>query len=537
MPSVGPKGVTGMVDPPDYGGGVHRVLGRVAGGLLAGFLVTLSFPTVGLWPLAAVGAGLLALMTSGVSRRLGALIGFAAGLTYWLPTLSWAGTDFLGVVPWIGLATLEASYIAASGAVMAHLQPHRIRPLVVALVWVGQEALRSRTPYGGFPWGRLAFTQADSPLGRLAAMGGAPAVTFGVALAGALIAYAVRAAYPTWRAPSARQGQRAAITRLGVAAVVTLAGYAVPLPTTGAPVRVLAVQGNVPRMGLDFNAERRMVLDNHVVGTIRALAARPADSPPVDLVVWPENASDIDPIRNPDAAAAIESAVEAAGVPIVVGALLAEPQPLYSNVSLVYRPGAGLTDTYVKQHPVPFAEYIPHREFYRLLSPSVDLLRSGMAAGPGPVIFRTPTTRAGDIASGPSICFEVAYDDLVKANVDLGATLLLVQTNNATFGMSAESQQQLAISRIRAIEHGRSIVHVSTVGVSGLIAPDGTLVRSSALFTAAGLDADLPVRHELTLATRLGPWPEYLACAGLLGATLAALVGPLARRRKDTSHP
>ncbi len=514
---------------------MHRVLARLIGGLLAGFLVTLSFPTVGLWPLAIVGVGVLTLATVGATRRLGALVGFAAGLTYWLPTLSWAGTDFLGVVPWLGLAALEATYIAVSGALMAHLQPQRVRPILVALAWVGQEALRSRTPYGGFPWGRLAFSQADSPLGRLAAIGGAPAVTFGVALAGALLAYAGHAAY-TSRVHLRGSPRARGPIALGLAVAVTFLGYAVPLPTAGEPVRVLAIQGNVPRLGLDFNAERRMVLDNHVLGTMRAIAGRPVGSPPVDLVVWPENASDIDPIRNPDAAAAIESAVDAAGVPVVVGALLAEPAPLYSNVSLVYRPGLGLTDTYVKQHPVPFAEYIPHRAFYRLLSPSVDLLRSGMAAGPGPMVFRTPSTRAGEVVSGPSICFEVAYDDLVKANVDRGATLLLVQTNNATFGMSAESEQQLAISRIRAIEHGRSVVHVSTVGVSGLIAPDGTLVRSSALFTAASLDADLPVRHELTLATRLGPWPEYLACAVLLGATLAALVGPRARRRKDQPH-
>ena len=136
-----------------------------------------------------------------------------------------------------------------------------------------------------------------------------------------------------------------------------------------------------------------------------------------------------------------------------------------------------------------------------------------------------------EIVSGPSICFEVAYDDLVRANVELGANLLLVQTNNATFGLSHESEQQLAISRLRAIEHGRSVIHISTVGVSGLITPDGTLARRSALFTAAGLDADLPVRSEQTLATRLGPWPEYLACAALLGAVI---VGQGARRRKES---
>ncbi len=505
---------------------MHRVPSRLASGLLAGLFVTLSFPGYDVWPLALVGVGVLALATVGTSRRLGALIGMVAGWAYFLPTLSWAGTDFLGPVPWLGLATLEAGYVALAGALLAHLQRAAVRPLWVALVWVGQEALRARTPYGGFPWARLAFSQSESPVSRYAALGGAPLVTFLVALAGGLLAVAVHTAY---RKRVLLWGPAGAV---GGALALTLLGYAVPLPTDGPPARVLAVQGNVPRLGLDFNAERRLVLDNHAHETLMGVArARAAGGAPLDLVVWPENASDIDPVRNTDAGEVIQTAVEAAGVPIVVGGLLEEPAPWVSNVSLVYRPGVGLTDTYVKQHPVPFAEYIPHREFYRLLSPSVDLLRTGMASGPGPVLFRTPSARAGEIVSGPSICFEVAYDDLVRANVELGANLLLVQTNNATFGLSHESEQQLAISRLRAIEHGRSVIHISTVGVSGLITPDGTLARRSALFTAAGLDADLPVRSEQTLATRLGPWPEYLACAALLGAVI---VGQGARRRKES---
>ncbi len=135
---------------------------------------------------------------------------------------------------------------------------------------------------------------------------------------------------------------------------------------------------------------------------------------------------------------------------------------------------------------MPFAEYIPNRDFFRRFSDKVDLVRADFAAGPGPVLFRVPAAAGGEVVAGPTICFEVAYDDLVRANVDLGANLLLVQTNNATFGYTDESVQQLAISRIRAMEHGRSVVHVSTVGVSALITPDGTVHQPSALFTQDG---------------------------------------------------
>ena len=398
-----------------------------------------------------------------------------------------------------------------------------VRPLVVALAWVGQEALRDRIPYGGFPWVRLAFSQADSPLGRLAALGGAPAVTFAVALAGGLLA---AAAYRVWSAWVAAPGCGAARTgcrspppwRWG------RSGVAVPLPTDGAPAEVMAVQGNVARPGLDFNAERRQVLDNHVDATIAAAQQVAAGTRPrPDLVVWPENASDIDPTRNPDADERITEALDAIGAPVVVGSLLEQPHPDVSNVSLLYTPGQGITARYVKQHPVPFAEYIPSRDFFRRFSDKVDLVRADFAAGDRPVVFRVPSAAGGGIVAGPTICFEVAYDDLVRDNVELGANLLLVQTNNATFGYTAESTQQLAISRIRAIEHGRSVVHVSTVGVSALITPDGTAHQASTLFTQAVLSGGLPLRTSLTLATMVGPWPEYAACALLLVLLLIGL--------------
>ena len=278
----------------------------------------------------------------------------------------------------------------------------------------------------------------------------------------------------------------------------------------------MAVQGNVPRAGLEFNAERRAVLDNHAAVTRAAAASVAAGTQPrPDLVVWPENSSDIDPLRNADAAAVINTAVTDIGAPLVVGAVLEGPGEHISNVSLLYRPGQGVTQRYVKQHPVPFAEYIPFRSFFRQLSDKVDLVRADMAAGSGSVVFRVPAASGGMVAAGPVICFEVAYDELMRDTVRAGSNVLLVQTNNATFGYTDESEQQLAISRVRAVEHGRSIVHVSTVGVSALITPDGTAHQRTALFTSALLAGDLPLRTAATVADRVGGWPEYLACGAV----------------------
>src|SRR6185436_5310915 len=328
---------------------------------------------------------LLALATRQASPVQGALLGFVSGLACFLPSLSWSGI-YVGALPWVALAVLESLYMALLGLVCAVLQRGpsvagmgRVRPLVVALAWVGQEALRGATPFGGFPWARLAFSQADSPLAALASLGGAPAVTLGVALAGGLLAAGVARLTDGGRQRGIPRGllrsaPSAGPALLGAIAVLMLPSL-VPRPTDGPTGRFLAVQGNVPRAGFDFNAERRLVLDNHARVTRQVAASvRAGTRPRPDLVVWPENASDIDPLRNPDAAAVITAAVDAIDAPIVVGAVLREPLPNVSNASLLYVPGRGVTARYVKQHPVPFAEYIPYRSFFRHLSDKVDLL-------------------------------------------------------------------------------------------------------------------------------------------------------------------
>jgi len=517
---------------------VHRYPLAVASGLA----LWLAFPAHDLWVMAPIGVALLALATRHVPPWQGALLGLLSGLSCFLPLLSWAGV-YVGALPWVALAVLESLYIALLGLACALLQGSpslagagRVRPVVVALVWVAQEALRSRTPFGGFPWGRLAFSQADSPVAGLAALGGAPAVTFAVALSGGLLAAGVARLLSSDRPDGGAGARRFLALRPGPAfaiagamagaIAVMLAPSLVPRPTDGPTGRFLAVQGNVPRPGLDFNAERRAVLDNHARATRQAAASQTPETKP-DLVVWPENASDIDPLRNPDAADVINGAVDAVNTPLIVGALLEEPRPLVSNASLLYLPGSGLTARYVKRHPVPFAEYVPYRSFFRTFSDKVDLVRSDFAAGTTVGVFRVPARTGGSIAAGILICFEVAYDQLIRDTVDHGANVLIVPTNNATFGFTDESVQQLAISRIRAIEHGRSVVHVSTVGVSAMITPDGTAHQRSALFTTAVLAADLPLRTELTIADRVGSWPENLA-----NASVAMMLTVLLLRRR-----
>jgi apolipoprotein N-acyltransferase len=498
-------------------------------------VLLLAFPGYSLTPLVVLGPAALALAVHGQRARAGAWLGLVFGLAFFVPLLSWSGV-YVGAFPWLALAVSQAAFLALLGAASAATSRLRLWPLWTAALWVADEALRGRLPLGGFPWGRLGFSQTDGPFLALAAYGGVPLVGFAVALTGALLAAAVLALARARRAAGGvgrRPAVRTAAAAVAGALAVPLAGALawLPLPgaslTAGGPtVTVAVVQGDVPEAGLEFNARRRAVLDNHVQRTLE-LAARVAagDEAQPDLVVWPENSSDIDPYTNADAARQITRAAEAVDAPILVGAVVEGPGRFISNTGIVWDPGTGPGDTYVKRHPVPLAEYVPARDFFRFFSDKVDLVRRDFTAGTEVGLLDVGGARVGDV-----ICFEVVYDSLVADTVEAGAGMLVVQTNNATFGFTDESAQQVAAAQVRAVETGRSVALASTSGISAVIAPDGSLARRSELFTPAVFVEEIAQRDTTTLATRLGAAPEW-ALSALGAAAVLAVAGPAVRRR------
>ncbi|GID27980.1 apolipoprotein N-acyltransferase [Paractinoplanes brasiliensis] len=501
--------------------------------VLAGLALLVALPPYGLWWLAPAGVALFAAAVHRRRLRSGFWIGSLAGLVLFVPLLVWTSFS-AGWLPWMLLSFAQAAFMGLMGLAFAWVSPLVDRrrwawPIVAGLLWVAMEAGRSRAPFGGFPWGRLAFSQDDAPALRLAAYGGAPLVTFAVAAAGgALVALAWRAWRPT---PRVRR-PLAPVLGFALAAAALIAGpLLAPITQPGGETATIAiVQGNVPRLGLDFNAQRRAVLDNHVTGTekLAAEVAAGRQKQP-DLVVWPENSSDIDPIRNPDAAAVISRAADLIKAPILVGTVLRTDKPGdIENAGILWNPvtGPDLDQKYVKQHPVPFAEYMPLRPVARLVTDKVDLVRN-MLAGDHPGILR-----AGPVTVGDVICFEVAYDGIVRDTVTSGAQVFAVQTNNATFN-EAEARQQLAMVRLRAVEHGREALMASTVGVSGFVGTDGRVHDASGFNVAAVMVRDMRLGATTTLATRLGRWPETAMVALAVVALAGAL--PLRRRRRTTN--
>lgn len=535
---------------------------------VAGVVLWAAFPDVAFWPAAFVAVALLwaALRRDGAWWNV--LVGLLFGLAFFAPHISWA-LQSTALVPWIALSITEAAFLAAFGAgwTWARRAVRRWCPTTgfrgllaeagaFALVFTAAEQARSELPFGGFPWGRLAWSMVDAPLGRAAWLGGTVLVTFLVVGVAVLLA---RVALALWADRAAlrrrEQGWRALLGPLGavvLAAVLVAGPLALPLPRSHEPGTVTtadglevqdagmdaaeqgvlfagAVQGNVGEPGLGAFANRAEVLNNHLDGTFELADEFAGD---LDVVLWPENGSDLDPQTNRDVATALDRAARAVDAPLLVGAQEWPDTGGRYNVSLLWQDGEGVTQRYAKQHPAPFGEYIPMRSFARLFTDQVDRVRTDMIPGDEPAVIDLPTRDHGDVRLATIICFEVAYDEIVRDAVRRGAQVIVVQTNNASFGFSPESTQQLQMSRMQAIANGRATVQISTVGVSGVITPDGTLVHSTDLFTHDTFVAALPLRTTLTPAAAAGYWPGWVV-SGLGGLLVAAgvVAGVLRRRR------
>lgn len=504
---------------------------------VGGVVTDAAFPQRGYWFAAVVGLALLALALRRDSARWAFLVGTTWGLSFFLVHIWWAN-ESVGWVPWLGLSSVEALMVGGFGATWVWIRRWptvgRHLPLATAsfaVAWVAWEELRSIAPFAGFPWGRIAFSQTEGPMLRFASLGGTVLVSGLVAALGLLLTAALLAA---------RRGRLAlGVAALAVVAAVPLLGLMVPLDTraeTGA-ARVGVVQGNVAEPGLGAFENAREVIGNHAAGTL-ALAQSEAGA--LDVVLWPENAADYNPRTDQEAGDAVEAAAQAIGAPILLGtqSYLRDDAGTVTgrfNDYIRWDPGVGAVDVYAKQHPAPFAEYIPYRTFFRNFSDAVDLVTVDMVAGTETGVMPVPVDGRG-VLFGVAICFEVAYDPLVRDSVLAGAEVLVVPTNNASFGVTAESEQQLAMSIFRAVEHGRATVQISTVGVSGIITPNGVVTERTELFTADQMVADLSLRTSFTLATRLGMWPTFLTYAGAIAAAAMGMISHARARRRGNER-
>ena len=388
---------------------------------------------------------------------------FLFALIFNLVSLHWAST-FVGSTPWI---------ILAVGLSLFYLPLALIGRWGIAsypLIFIILEEVRNHFPFGGFGWARLAYSQPDSPYSQIASRGGAIALSAITVLIGAFIFF---------------------VCHVKIKPILLLPIFLLLIPnniSTVGTTSALLIQGNVPELGLDFNSRAKEVFNNHVIETKKGLA----DNGQIDFIVWPENSVDVDPFTNADVFAQLETFEQ----PLIIGAIVRKDGKLL-NTSILW--GDTNQEIYVKQHLTPFGEYIPLRSIASKISPLVNRVNDFSPGAEG-MVFDIGAARVA-----PVICFELIDDRILHAAAK-SSNLFVVQTNSATFGESPESAQQLSITRVRAIEHSRNVLSVSTTGYSAVIDYKGKVVQQTSMAAAEHLYASVGLIDQNSVRDRVGDW-------------------------------
>jgi len=503
------------------------VLWRVPLAILGGLLSSLAMPRENIWPLIFVSVGLILVSIRGLRFLAATGVGYLGGLAFYLSQIEWMSL-YLGPVPWIALSVLEAGIFAlGTGAIaLVWAQANKLpdssyRSAVIALaisvVWTAREWVAINIPYGGFPWSRVAQALSDSFLSKLVFFVGISGLTF--------ISVFITVMLLQYFESGIKAARQHAVGLAATALVLVLAmGFSVPAQSESGELTVAAVQGNA-NAGLFANAERGTFLKNHLEAT-ELLDKHPLRSE-IDFIVWPENASDINPQRDDLAKLQVESVIAKYGVPLILGAITVSGDAVY-NSSLYFGTSGEQLDQYDKKRPVPFAEYVPDRDFWYQLAPDlIGLVSRGYDFGTRDGIFELNDQKLGTL-----ICFEIAIDDIGRELVAGGAQLILSQTNNADFGRSDETFQQAALARLRAIETGRTIVNISTVGVSVIYLADGSIVQQLPIYEPGVMVAAVPLRSSLTPAMIISPYFDLMVNVFAISLIVAAIGFRLSKRSR-----
>jgi apolipoprotein N-acyltransferase len=492
------------------------VLARILVASVSGAVLSLAFEPVAVAYVMPVSLAALALTTRDLRARSGFLVGLCFGIAFYFPHIHWMSSS-IGVAAWISLASIEAFFHGLFGAAAASLHRLRAWPFWLAGAWLTMEFTRSTWPFSGMPWGRLGFGVVDTPLAPALAYVGVNGVSLVVAALGFLLARVVVAA----------RGDERLLASLGVVGLASVAVVPSVVPWTLATrdvATVAVVQGDVPGVGNDILEDARGVTQNHLDATV-ALADDVAAGrrPQPDFVVWPENSTAIDPFLDAATHQQVTSAVEAIGVPVMVGAIVDGGPEHILNQGIVWDPVTGAGERYSKRNPVPMGEYIPLRGLFERagLTDSGQLARIGRDMLSG--TRSTPLVVAG-IPVANSICFDIAYDDGLALQQEQGTELLTVQTSNASFIFTDQIEQQFALTRARALESGKYVVVAATNGIAGVIAPDGTVVDRTQRLTQEVIVETVDLRPGVTPGVRVGRvLPLLSAASSGVGLVLAGL--------------
>ena len=429
------------------------------------------------------------------------LYGLVFGLVFFGIHLSWI--FIFGWMAWTALTGVLALYFSAATLLAGVLRRQPLAPMLVAGAWAGIEVTRDRWPFGGYPWGDIGTTQATVPGVRwLAGTVGVYGLTFLIVFAAALVAH--RVVTGRWSL------QSVAVVASVLAVFVAVDAVAFGSPPRVRPLRVLVVQGGVPRPPLPN--QRDVILDAHERLTKALIKRHP------NVVVWPEDSIGVG-VRD-SAESEVEQLARRTHTPFIVGrSVLVSANGFHNTTEHITAQGTQ-DGVYIKRHPVPFGEYVPLRFFRSFVGTLQEQVPYDLMPGRHATVFAVDGTK---IAT--PICFESVFPRDILDFARNGADLYVLSTNNASFAHSYAAQQHLEHARMRALETRQWFVQAALSGISASIAPDGRVSHTTKLFTSTAFITDVGTRPAHSLYAHTGDVFAFLfAILTLLGLARMAIL-------------
>lgn len=477
-------------------------------------------PPWGWWPLAFVGLTVFSAIeyrARTTSERFFAGLLFGCG--WYLPSMSWMW--FLTAPGYVIAALLFASLHGVASVLSSHTRFDSSHVVAAPALHTLAETLRLSFPFGGVPLATLGISQVAGPFRSVAGLGGVVVLTWTTWQIGALLArrshrYVGESA---WR--------RAAWA--GSAALILIAPIAPNGSDSGRTLRVVAVQGGGPQGTRAINTDPRDVVLRHLEAT--RLIETPGDSDstdPIDLVVWPENVIDVFDFEASREFDEVVAEAQRIGAPIAVGITEDVDAQNFTNAQVIVTPDGRVSGRYDKVRRVPFGEYMPLRGVLAAIGAPVDLVPRDALAGTGPALLDIPTSNVVERAA-VAISWEIFFAGRVREGVERDAGFVINPTNGSSYTWTVLQSQQIASSRLRALETGRWVVQVSPTGFSAFVSPSGEVFDRTGVSEQAILDRVISMRTGHTVYAQVGDGP-WIA---LVTIVLASCVIIDIRRRRS----
>ncbi len=469
-----------------------------------GALMWAAFPPLDWGPIAVPAVAALLWSVRRTERlAVAALHGLVFGLFFFVPLLYWLVE--LELLAWLPLSVMQSLFMVVFAVVawaFRYWPPARWW-LVVTATWGLLEFLRGTWPLGGFSWGSLGVAIAGVPgfIGATQWIGPIGWSLIAVAVAAGLVLVV-----------EDTENWRLVVDPLVVGFLLMLGGGLFPPSATGPELDVAVVQGGTPCPQVHCPDENRLIFESHLALT------REIPAGTVDLVVWPENSlgTPYDPISNMEVRAALEGEARRLGAYLLVSGTEGS-EDTFLNVNYFFGPTGSLLDQYRKRHPVPFGEYVPARRLFSVL-PAIARVPRDMERGEAPVVFVSDQGQIGSLIS-----FEAAFTRYYRDTVVAGAQVIVVPTNESSYGHTPAADQLIDLASVNAAAVGQNVVIAAITGKSAFISPAGAVLASTDLFVEETLTHRINYQTGApTIYTRYGEW----ALIAALAAAAIALILP-----------